>query len=408
MKNLSRYFDDFLANSKQARLLLAINVKSFGQRFSASVVTMLSIGCVSAVLLSVLAMSEGMLKTLQNTGLDNTILVMRAGAISELQSVMFPVEVKILANNEHIMRNAQDQAQVSAEMFVNAQVSVRTSAGTVSKNLALRGINLATQKFRPHFILQSGSFFTTGIRQLLVGQALVRKMPELQVGKIVTVGGAQWQISGIFTDNNSVFESELWADIGMLQTDYQRGNSVQTVRLALNNIADLTVLERQWQDDPRLNVKVLSEKQFFAEQGQALTKLVRYLGFPVAIVMAIGATVAALNTMYFAMNSRRKEIAIHKAIGFSPVAILISILGEALLLAFIGSLFGIIPLLLIFDGWTMAAQNATNLSQMMFNFDISWVLMSKAIALALSIGMIGGLLPALQAMRLSVTQAMRD
>jgi len=413
MRNLANNNHSLFINLKQAQALTIINFKSFPQRFTVSLVSMLSIGCVAAVILSVLAMSEGMMKTLQRTGLDNTVLVMRAGATSELQSVMFPVEVNILSNNSKVIKNKQGEAIVSAEMFVNAEMKYVSEIGDidtpeVSTSLALRGISKSTQQFRPNFTLVSGKMFATGIRQLIIGQAIARRMPELTVGKIITLGGAQWEISGIFSDGNSVFESELWADIGMVQSDYRRGNTIQSIRLAMKDISDLAALEKEWQEDPRLNIRVITEKQFFADQASNLTRLIRWLGFPIAIVMALGAMVAALNTMYAAITSRSKEIATHKAIGFSPFAISTSILCEALLIAFVGGLFGILPLYLVFDGWTAATQNANNLSQMMFNFDISLLLAIKAMSLALFIGLLGGLLPALKAMRLPVTEALRD
>ncbi len=405
----SSYVEQFFINVKQAQALTVINFKSFPQRFTASLISILSIGCVAAVILSVLAMTEGMMKTLAQSGLDNTVLVMRAGAVSELQSVMFPAEMKLLANSAKVIRDAEGQAQVSAEMFVNAEVHFKDTSGQqVSQSLALRGISAATMNFRPNFKLVSGKLFTTGVRQLLIGQAIARRMPELSVGENITLGGAQWQISGIFSDENSVFESELWADIGMVQSDYQRGNTIQSVRLALNSIEDLAALEKEWQKDPRLNIRVITEKQFFAEQGESLTRLIRWLGFPVALVMALGAMVAALNTMYAAIASRSKEIATHKAIGFSPFAISTSILCEAVLIALVGGVLGVLPLYLVFDGWTAATQNANSLSQMMFNFDINLRLIAQAMALALLIGLLGGLFPAFKAMRLPVTEALRD
>jgi len=402
-----------VTNMKQAKALTVINFKSFPQRIVASMVSILSIACVAAVILSVLAMTEGMMKTLQRTGLDNTVLVMRAGATSELQSVMFPVEVNILANHQKIIKNNDGVAQVSAEMFVNAEVAYIANEGEIKQDkttasLALRGISDSTQKFRPNFRLVEGTMFQTGVRQLIIGQAIARKMPKLTVGKVITLGGAQWEISGIFSDGNSVFESELWADIGMVQSDYRRGNTIQSIRLALKDINDLPLLEKEWQEDPRLNIRVQTEKKFFADQASSLTRLIRWLGFPIAIVMALGAMVAALNTMYAAIASRSKEIATHKAIGFSPFAISTSILCEALLIAFVGGVFGILPLYFAFDGWTAATQNASNLSQMMFNFDITLLLIIKTMSLALFIGLLGGLLPAIKAMRLPVTEALRD
>ena len=279
---------------------------------------------------------------------------MRAGAVSELQSVMFPMEVKLLANHAQVIKkyneNNSSQALYSAEMFVNAELTrtgssyTKSNTGQTVEKLALRGISTNTYHFRPNFQMVTGEKFRTGVRQVIIGQAIARRMPELVVGTKITLGGTSWMISGIFSDNNSVFESELWADIGMLQSDYQRGNTVQSIRLALKADTNIQALNEEWQADPRLNVRLMLEKQFFAEQGKNLTRLIRWIGLPVAFIMAFGATIAALNTMYGVVASRSKEIATHKAIGFSPFAILCSILTEALVIAVFGALLGILPL----------------------------------------------------------------
>ena len=330
-----------------------------------------------------------------------------------IAKILNETEINILANHQKVIKDRKGRALVSAEMFVNAEVSYKKTVGNIvqnqeTKSLALRGVSDSTKQFRPNFRLVRGKMFTAGLRQLIIGQAISRRMPELTVGKMVTLGGANWEISGVFSDGNSVFESELWADIGMVQSNYRRGNTIQSIRLALNSIADLPALEKEWQDDPRLNIRVVTEKQFFADQASSLTRLIRWLGFPIAIVMGLGAMVAALNTMYAAISSRSKEIATHKAIGFSPFSISISILAEALLIAFVGGIVGILPLYLAFDGWTAATQNINNMSQMMFNFDLSLLLAVKTMSLALLIGLLGGLLPAFKAMRLPVTEALRD
>ena len=291
---------------KQAIALSWINFKSFPYRLVASAISILSIACVAAVMLGVLALSSGMIKTMERTGLDNTLLVMRAGAVSELQSVMFPAEVKLLSNNAQVLRDKNGQAIFSAEMFVNAEykriqnstvltTGIESTESAVTElddtefqgydgeSLSLRGISQNTYLFRPHFKLIAGEKFATGLRQLIIGQAIARRMPELEVGKTITLGGSKWLISGVFSDNNSVFESELWADIGTVQSDYRRGSSVQSVRLALKNDTNLKKLEQEWQADPRLNVRLILEKVFFAEQAQNLTRLIRWIGLPIAI-----------------------------------------------------------------------------------------------------------------------------
>jgi len=396
---------------KQAFALIWVNLLAFRFRIIGSLVSILSIACVAAVMLSVLAMTDGMMKTMARTGLDNTILVMRAGATSELQSVMFPAEVNILANNKLIKRDQDNQSIYSAEMFVSADykgVMEQSVSLITEESLALRGISQGTYAFRPNFKLTEGELFTTGLKQIIVGQAVARRFPEIKVGAVINLGDSQWQVSGIFSDDNSVFESEIWADLGVVQSNFKRGNTVQSIRLALQELNTFEQLKSEWQADPRLNIRILEEKVFFAEQGQNLTRLIRWIGIPVALVMSLGAAVAALNTMYGAIAGRSKEIATQKAIGFSAFAIFSAVISEALLLALSGASIGIIPLYLLFDGWTASTQNAGNLSQMMFNFEINSSLISQTILLSLIIGLVGGLFPAIKAIRLPVTIALRD
>lgn len=401
-------FNDIYRQYQQAFALMQINMASISQRMISSAIAMLSIACVSAVILAVLTMTEGMMKTLERSGLDSSLLVMRAGAVSELQSVMFPAEVKILANHPQVEKNADNQAKYAAEMFVSAQARIIDDNGVQStEKLALRGIGPQTVGFRPNFALIDGENFATGRREVIIGAALARKMPQLKVGSTITLGTSQWLIRGVFADKNSVFESEIWADVAMVQSDYQRGNSIQSLRLALKPGTDIKALNRAFQKDPRLNVRIMLEKDYFASQGENLTRLIRWVGFPVAFIMALGAVIAALNTMYANIASRRTEIATQKAIGFMPMAILSSIVAEAVLIALLGGLLGVIPLYLAFDNLVTSSQNANNLSQMMFNFDVSALLMFKAMSLSLVIGLLGGVFPAIKAMKLPVTLALR-
>ena len=402
---------------KQATILCWLTLLAFRQRLMSASVSIISIACVAAVMLSVLALTYGMLKTLNRSGLDSTVLVMRAGAASELQSVLFPAEVNILANHKGIKRDADNNSIVSAEMFVSSEYkgiqNLQTSGSKQLPNeqnqtIALRGISQKTFEFRPNFSLAAGTLFKTGVKQVIVGQAVARRFPEIKVGSTMILGSSTWLVAGIFADNNSVFESEVWADLGVVQSEYQRGNTIQSVRLALAENADLTMLKKEWQADPRLNLRIMQEKQFFAEQGQKLTRLIRWIGFPVALVMALGASIAALNTMYGAIAGRVKEIATQKAIGFAASAIFSSVIFEALIIAALGALIGILPLYLLFDGWTAATKDNANLSQMMFNFDLNIILISKTVFISLIIGVFGGLFPAIKAVRMPVTEGLKQ
>jgi len=394
---------------KQTMALCWITLKCFHLRLASSIVSILSIACVAAVMLSVLALTDGMFKTMQRSGLEQTLLVMRMGAVSELQSVLFPMEVNLMANHQFISRDANNIPIQSAEMFVNGEYIKHSNNNKIStESLAIRGVSSNVYYFKPNFKIVAGDKFKSGLREIIIGQAIARRMPELTVGSTIKLGTADWKISGIFSDENSVFESEVWADLSVIQNEYRRGNSIQSVRLAIQPDSDYSILQQQWDKDPRLNVKVIMEKQHFANQAENLTRLIRWVGIPVAVMMAIGAMIAALNTMYAAISNRSQEIATHKAIGFMPFPISIAIIFEALILASIGGFIGILPLYFLYDGWVATTNNVNDLSQMMFNFDITISLMSQAMLLSLLIGLVGGLLPARKAIRIPVSLALKS
>ena len=394
---------------KQVIKLCSITLLSLPYRLTSSFVAIFSIACVTAVLLSVLTLIDGMNKTMEKSGWDSTLLVMRAGSTSELQSVLFPIEVNNMLNHPLVIRDKDDRPLFSAEMFVNAETKLRGMDGSNELlSLALRGVSGGAGKMRPNFKLVAGRQFKPGLREIIIGQGIARKYPQLKVGELLTFGGSEWLITGIFADNFSVFESEVWADLKTVQSDYQRGNSIQSVRIAFAEDIDIAKLQQQWDDDPRLNVRVVTENKYFAQQAENITRLMRWLGIPLAMIMAVGAVVSALNTMYSAIAARIKEIAIHKAIGFNPSAIALSVVFESILLAVIGGVIGILPLFLGLDGMTTATNNAANLSQVMFNFVISPQLMLQALLTAVGIGLLGSVLPALYAIKVPVSLAMRD
>lgn len=393
---------------RQVVKLCSITLLSLPQRLVGSFVAIFSIACVTAVLLTVLALIHGMNKTMEKSGWDSTLIAMRAGSSSELQSVLFPVEVNNMLNHPKVVRDENDRPLFSSEMFVNAEAILPGIIGDRSSlSLALRGVSGGAGQMRPHFKLISGRHFEPGLREVIIGRGIARKYPGLEVGKIIKLGGSEWLVAGIFADNYSVFESEVWADLNTVQNDYQRGNSIQSVRIAFAEDVDIEKVRQQWKDDPRLNVRVISENAYFAQQSESITRLMRWLGMPLALIMAMGAVVTALNTMYSAIAGRSKEIAVHKAIGFNPGSIALSVVFESIMLAMIGGVIGILPLYFGLNGVTAATNNAANLSQIMFNFTISPLLMLQAFLIAVIIGLLGGILPAIHAIRIPVSLAIR-
>ena len=213
---------------------------------------------------------------------------------------------------------------------------------------------------------------------------------------------------GAFEDGGSVTESEIWTDVRVLQDAYRRGNSFQSVRVKLESADLLESFQQTLADDPRVDVDVYSEREYFASQAEGLTRFIELLGYPITFLMAIGAVFGALNSMYASVSARGTEIATLRALGFGPFAVLISTIVESTLLALIGGVLGGVLAFLVFNGLSVSTLAGNTFSQVVFDFAVTPDLLAQGLKVALIIGLVGGFLPALRAARLPVAQALRE
>jgi len=250
--------------------------------------------------------------------------------------------------------------------------------------------------------------FRPGLAELVVGRNASKTYAGLRVGNKVRFGGGEWTITGIFDAGGSAFDSEVWCDARVLNGVYKRpANVFQSVTVHLTSPQAFQQFKDAVSKDPRLNVDVSREIDYYAKQSQTFTRLITILGGLVAAVMAIGAIFGALNTMYSAVAERIREIAVMRALGFGAAAVVFSFLIEALLIAFVGGGIGCIAVLPL-NGFTTGAMNWQTFSHLAFAFKITPTLMVGGIIFALGMGIVGGLLPAVHAARQPVAKALRE
>jgi putative ABC transport system permease protein len=247
--------------------------------------------------------------------------------------------------------------------------------------------------------------FTRGANEIVVGKALQREFQGFDIGSTAAFGATRWTVVGVFDAGGSAFESEIWADLPVVQSLFNRNNYFQTVRARLTSPAALADLKAYNDNDPRLKLDVKSEAAYFAEQASQTSDLIQKLGWPLAIAMAFGALAGALNTMYSSVAARATEIATLRAIGFGGFPAFVGTLVESLSLAAIGGVIGAIATYFAFDGIS-ASTLGSNFTQVVFDFKLSPALIGEGIALALVVGLFGGLFPALRAARLPIVQGL--
>jgi len=237
-----------------------------------------------------------------------------------------------------------------------------------------------------------------------VGEAILREFSGFELGNTIKLGRAQWTVVGVFSAGGSIFDSELWADVRTVQSQFERGNTVQIVRAKLSTPGNVAPIEATIKADQRLNLDVKTEKAFYQEQSQGVSDLIFFIGWPLAIAMALGALAGALNTMYNSVAQRSGEIATLRAIGFPGIPVFCGTLFESLALSLVGGILGALAAYLFFDGIT-ASTLGSSFTQIVFKFDMNSGVLINGVVLALVIGFVGGFFPALRAARLPVLLA---
>lgn len=380
----------------------AINLKSLPQRFWLSFSTVVAVAMVVMVLLSFLAMAAGFQRTISGSGSDNIAILMRDGSQQEINSVVMLDQVRLVGEAPGIVRKPDGNAVISAELYVIVD-GIKRSTGLKS-NLPMRGIGLDGAPLRDGWAITRGRMFEPGSNEIVVGENLLREFAGFDLGREVKLGTATWKVVGVFAMNGSVFESELWGDVTVVQSMFRRGNSFQTIRVRLENKDAIDTLRTYVENEPRLKLAVQSEKAFFAGQSSGTIKLIRNAGWPLAIAMALGALAGALNTMYSSVAARSREIATLRCLGFGGFPSFVATLLESLVLAAIGGGLGALVTFLFFDGFSTSTLGE-GFTQIVFSFSLTSELITQGIVLALIVGLIGGFFPALRAARLPIVAA---
>jgi len=389
----------------QIAAITKFGLMSIPQRRGAVTATVIGIAGVVAVLIGVLSIAAGFQEVMAVSGSPDSAIVLRSGADSEMVSGFGRDQTRVIADAPGVARN-DDGPLSSAELFVIINLPKR-STGT-DANVPLRGVENAAWPVRDHMQIVRGRMFEWGKDEVIVGTGAVREFAGLDVGSKIKVGRYDWPVVGMFTADGGVPESEIWTDAKVLQAAYNRGNSFQSVRVRLNSPGAFQQFKDSLTSNPQLNVKVLRQSEYYAEQSETLTRLITTLGFLIAFLMAIGAVFGALNTMYSAVAARTREIATLRALGFGSGAVVISLMIEAVLLALVGGVIGGGLAYFAFNNLHTSTMNWQSFSQIAFAFRVTPQLLARGVVWAAVIGSIGGLFPAIRAARLPVASALRE
>ena len=378
------------------------NVRNLLVRRTSTLLTVFGIGVSVAVFVAVMALVEGIRLTFVATGEPLNVLAIRNGAQSETGSLIEPAAALVARSIRGVARGDDGEPLVSIERIVYVNQPRLGDDG--SSNVVMRGLGPPGRVLRPSVRLVSGRWYVPGRRELTVSRTISARFRDTSLGDELVSGRAHFKVVGIFEAGRTAYASEMWTGAEDVGSAFERTNVSDILARAAGPDTVRTLID-QLADDPRMRFDARSERAYYAEQTKAATP-VRILGNIIAVVMAVGSAFAAMNTMYAAVASRGREVAVLRALGFSRKAIALSFVTEAVLLSIAGGIvggIGVVPL----NGLSTGTTNWFTFSEMNFHFAVTLPLFVRGVLFAAVMGLAGGILPALRASRMSPAAAMR-
>jgi putative ABC transport system permease protein len=382
---------------------LKYNIGNLMSRKASSAMTVFGIGVVIAVMVAMMALYNGVQQALVSSGSKENMIVLREGAQTEATSQVTRDKYRILRGLDGIAKASDGDALISPELVIIFKLPRRDNP--TGSNINVRGVTLKALELRPYMKLTEGRVFRPGVNEVIVSQRMRERFVDLDIGDTFRSGTQTWSVVGVFDAKGTSFDSEIWADVETLgltqkRPDYSSVLLRPTGEATFKSIADAV------SSDPRLKLLTKTEYKYYEDQTSGLLGI-RILVTIVAFFMVLGATLGAMNTMFSAVASRKRELATMRALGFKRRDVLLSVVVEAIFLSALAGIAGVLMAMPV-NGIATGTANFVTFSEVAFNFNISPGVAIFAVTLAIVAGVIGGLLPAISAARLPITRALRE
>ncbi len=383
---------------------LSYNIRNLKLRKGLTIMTALGIALTVTTAIFIMALLAGLKRAFVTSGDAQNVLVLRKGSEAELSGGFDATNFPVLKNLPGIAKDSHGEPMASGEWVVVIVLPRKDGTGEV--NVTVRGMMPDGLELRPKVKLVEGRWFTPGQREVVVSESIHKRFSQANVGDTLAFGKGPWQVVGVFDAGGSAYDSEIWGDVNQMATDFDRQGGFSSAYLRATDPVSADALKHRVSDDQRLKLEGLLETEYYAKQTSSGAPI-RIIGWIVAVIMAIGSSFAAMNTMYAAVAYRGREIATLRVIGFSKPSILTSFVLESLLLSLLGALVGIV-LMLPFNGMTTGTSNAVTFSEIVFSLRMTLPVVVTAVGFALIMGLFGGIAPAWHAARRDIIAALRD
>jgi len=371
------------------------------------VTTLLTAGGMALVVFvfaTVLMMSEGIDATLVATGMPGNVMVLRKGAGAEINSGISRSQTAAIEGLQGIATDGQGRLMISREPVVLNSLPKRSN-GAVS-NVTVRGTSELGLALRPQVTLVAGRMFRPGTSEIVTGRAVAKGFAGAGLGETLRFAGRDWLVVGVFDARRSAFDSEIWGDAEQMMQAYRR-DVFSSVIFKLSDASRFEGIKAKLEADPRLTLEAKPEVKFYAEQSEQLSTFIRLLGLSLSIIFSIGAVVGAMITMFATVAARIGEIGTLRALGFRRSQVLVTFLGESLLLSLVGGVMGGMGAS-IMQTVNISTVNFQTFSEIAFQFRLTPDIMGKTLAFSLAMGFVGGFIPAWRASRMKIVDCLRE
>lgn len=382
---------------------LKYNLRNLAVRRTTTFMTAFSITLTVTVFLVLMALAQGLQISLTATGHPLNLLVMRDGSQSETQSSVQRDSLQVLRYLEGIAKTEKGEPWVSPELIV--LINLPRRGQEQGSNVTIRGLGPEGFGMRPEFKLVEGQAYRSGMREVIVSKRIAERFQNCGLGEKIKFAKGYWTVVGVFDVGNTAYASEIWTDANDLAQDFDR-DAYSSVFIRASDAGAMTRLKQQVADDRRLHMKAQTEKEYYERQTSSSAPI-KALGIFIAGLMAVGASFAAMNTMYAAVARRTKEIGSLRVLGFSRGSILLSFIIESVLIAALGGVLGCL-LALPINGVTTGTTNFMTFSELAFSFRITPGLLLGGMTFAVVMGFAGGLFPAWRAAHENIVTSLRS
>lgn len=379
------------------------NIGNLMSRKVSALMTILGIGIVIAVMVAMMALYNGVQQALVSSGSEENLIVLREGAQTEATSWVTRDKFRVIRSLEGIAKASDGEPLVSPELVIIFKLPRRDNP--TGSNVNVRGVTPKALEIRPYIKMVEGRMFRSGVNEVIVSRRMQERFVDLDPGDSFKSGTHTWTVVGVFDAKGTSFDSEVWMDVEQLALAHQRPQ-YSSVLLRPRDAAAMKSIRDAISTDVQLKLQSKTEYKYYEEQTSGLLGI-RILVSIVTFFMIIGATLGAMNTMFSAVASRKRELATMRALGFKRRWVLLSVVIEAIFVSGIAGIVGVL-LALPVNGIATGTANFITFSEVAFNFSITPQVAAFAVMLAIIAGVIGGLLPAISAARLPITRALRE